>query len=113
MTEAASRIRPTVLVLDREGDETFGFVTAWEGEGKALIVFRGPEDAFGFQKHTGRYTPGEGFRVIGMDHQALEALLDKEGIEYVALPEPWTGKGMVDLFEASNFIAMLEESSRG
>ena len=110
MTEQAARIRPTVIVRDREGDETFGLGTAFEGEGRALIVFRGPEDAFRFQHHTGRYTPEEGYVVIGMDHQALDALLEREGIGYVAMPEPWTGKGRVGLFERGDFFAMLEES---
>ncbi len=109
MTEAAVRIRPTVLVLDREGDETLGFVTAFEGEGKALVVFRGPEDAFRFQAHAGRYTLEEGHVVIGMDHRALDALLAREGIGYVAMPERWTGEGRVDLFTRGNFFALLEE----
>jgi hypothetical protein len=26
------------------------------------------------------------------------------------MPEPWTGKGCVDFFEADAFIGMLEES---
>ena len=110
MTEEPLAITPTDIVRDREGDETFGLVTAFEGEDEALIVFRGPEDAFGFQEHVGRYTPEEGYRVIGMDHRALDALLEREGIGYVAMPEPWTGKGMVDLFERGDFFALLEES---
>lgn len=28
----------------------------------------------------------------------------------LCLPEPWTGEGFVDFFEAHDFIAMLEES---
>ena len=111
MTEQPFAVTPTVIVRDREGDETFGFVTAFEGEGKALIVFRGPEDAFRFQEHTGRFAPGEGYRVIGMDHLALVALLEMEGIRYVVMPERWVGGvAGVDLFEAKNFIRMLEES---
>ncbi len=111
MTEQAVGILPTVIMSDREGDETFGFVTAFEGEGRALVVFRGPEDAFAFQKQTGRYGPEEGCRVIGMDHEALDALLEREGIGYVAMPETWVGgDGRVDLFTADNFIRMLEES---
>ena len=70
MTEQPLAVTPTVIVRDREGDETFGFVTAnVMGEDEALIVFRGPEDAFAFQAHTGRCTPEEGYRVIGMDHR--------------------------------------------
>ncbi len=110
MTEQAVGILPTVIMSDREGDETFGFVTAWEGPVKALIVFRGPEDAFKFREQTGRYTSEEGCRVIGMDHEALDALLEREGIGYVAMPERWTGRGGVDLFTRDNFIRMLEES---
>ena len=26
------------------------------------------------------------------------------------MPEPWTGEGCMDLFKASDFIGMLEES---
>ena len=111
MTEqAAIRIRPTVIVRDREGDETLGFVTTFEGEGEALVVFRGPEDAFRFQAYAGRYTLEEGYIAVSMDHLALDALLAREGIGYVAMPERWTGKGRVDLFTRGNFVALLEES---
>lgn len=68
MREETIMITPTVLVLDREGDETFGFVTAWEGEGRALIVFRGPEDAFRFQQLEGLYTEREGYLVVSLTY---------------------------------------------
>ncbi len=106
-------VTPTVLMLDREGDETLGLVTAFEGEDKALIVFRGPEDAFRFQHHSGRYTLEEGYIAVGMDHEALDALLEREAIGYVAMPERWVGgDGGVDLFTRDNFFALLEESLR-
>ena len=32
------------------------------------------------------------------------------GCTHVAMPEPWTGEGSVDRFEAAAFIGLLEES---
>jgi hypothetical protein len=97
---------------DRPGDATYGFVTTIHPElGEALLVFCGPEEAFKFRAETGLYPAEEGYRVLGMGHDALDALLKLEGIGYVVVPEPWVGgDGGVDVFEADVFIEMLEES---
>ena len=48
-----------------------------------------------------------------MQHEAVESLLDKLGVGLVIMPEPWTGAGGVDTFDAADFVAMLQESERG
>ena len=99
-------VYPTVIV----DSGTLEVVTAGEGEDEALVVFRGPEDARRFQEHTGRHAPADGYKLIGMTHEAVASLLKRYGLRYVAMPEPWTGEGRVDVFKAGTFIAMLEES---
>jgi len=47
---------------------------------------------------------------VTLDLETVAALLEYLGLSYVAVPEPWTGEGAVDVFEAENFIRMLEES---
>ncbi len=104
---------PTVIVRLDERKGTLGVVTTGKGsEQEALIVFRGPEEAQKYQEHVGKHTSAEGYRLASLDLEELEALLVVWGLGSVAMPEPWTGEGMVDFFEASNFIAMLEESPR-
>ncbi len=46
-----------------------------------------------------------------MSKDALAALLDKHGLSWVAMPEPWTGEESsgVDLFSRGNFFRFLEE----
>lgn len=109
MSESTFVLAPTVILrLDAEG--TLGVVTAGEGPKEALIVFRGPEDARGYQRTTGKHTEAEGFKLIGMGEEALVALLDKLGLSMVAMPEPWTGdaSSRVDLFSRENFLRFLE-----
>lgn len=101
-------IRPTVLVSLDQAEGTLGVVTAGKGEDEALIVFRGPEDAWAFQEHDDRYSAAEGFSVVGMELPAISALLDKQGIGNVAVPEEWTGSGGVDTFTAANFLELLD-----
>ncbi len=102
---------PTVIVRVEGND--FGVVTTGKGEDEALIVFRGPEDAHKYQEQTGKYAAEEGFKLIGMDEEALAALLETQGIGLVAMPEPWVGgDASVDLFSASNFLRMLQEAPR-
>jgi hypothetical protein len=102
-------LAPTVLVR-LEGD-TFGVVTVGTGEDEALVVFRGPEDAWGYQRTTGKHTAEEGFMVLGLTDVALASMLDKHGLSWVAMPEPWTGEAAdrVDMFTAENFMGMLAE----
>ncbi len=111
MTAAAEVVHPTVIL--RMGEDTLGAVTAGKGEGEALIVFRGPQDARAFQASVGKWTAGEGYRLIGMNHAALASLVDLLGVRLVAMPERWTGAGGVDTFDAGDFVAMLEEREEG
>ncbi len=109
-SEATFTLAPTVILrLDAEG--TLGVVTAGEGPEEALLVFRGPEDARGYQRTTGKHATAEGFQLIGMGEEAVAALLDKHGLSWVLMPEPWTGDASsgVDLFTRENFIRFLEE----
>ncbi len=99
-------VHPTVLV--RSGS-TLDVVTVRDGGVEALLVFRGPDDAEGYRRTTGKHTAAEGFERVGVGRNALAALLDKQGISWVAMPEPWTGTGGVDLFAAADFLAFLDE----
>jgi len=105
-SEATFTLAPTVLV--RAGD-TLDVVTVQDGDLEALIVFRVPDDAAGYQQGTPKHAPAEGFERVGMKRDAIAALLDTQGIAWVAMPEPWTGKGGVDLFAAADFLAFLDE----
>jgi hypothetical protein len=85
-------------------------VTVGKGLDEALLVFRGPEDARAYQEATGNHGRGEGFEIVGMAREAVEALLEQHGLSRVAMPEPWTGTGRVDLFTAENFLRLLEHA---
>jgi hypothetical protein len=101
---------PTVLVrLDGDAVEV---VTAGGGADEALIVFRGFGDARAFQAGNPRYSGAEGFLAIGMEREAVAAVLGKHGLGWVHMPEAWTGeKGAgVDSFTAANFLGLLEAS---
>ncbi len=104
-------LAPTVPVRKLPG--RLGVVTARSGGKEALIVFRGPEDARGYQRTTGKHTAAEGFQLVGMGEEALAALLDMHGLSWVAMPEPWTGDSSsgVDLFTRENFLSFLAEST--
>jgi hypothetical protein len=103
---------PTTIMRVDEQEGKLGVVSAGHGPDEALVVFRGPEDAWAFQRTSGKYTEAEGCTVVGMDRNAVAALLDKQGLRYVAMPEGWTGdpSGRVDLFSAENFLKFLDES---
>ena len=101
-------ITPTVLFCDGEVDGTVDVFTVDPGGGDHLIVFRALEDAWAYQKHTGRTD----LKAIGMHHRALSRLLKVRRIEFVALPEHWPGEGTVDSYTAKDFIQMLEESAQ-
>ena len=103
-----STIAPTVLVR-LEGDE-FGVVTVGGEAGEALVVFRGSEDARAYQRTSGKHTADEGFEVVGLGMAALEAMLDKHGLSWVAMPEPWSGEAgdLVDFFTREAFHELLE-----
>ncbi len=112
MTEETIRVSPTVLVWWRPEEDSYGVVTAGEGAEKALVVFRNAEDARAFQGQTGKHTPAQGIEPKRAGLEELAALLEDQGIAWVAVPEAWTGEGMVDLFGAGDFLDMLETSPK-
>lgn len=98
-------IAPTVIV--RVAPESIGVVTVGKGSEEALLVFRGPEDARAYQEASGKHDRADGFEIVGMPLEAVEALLQKQGLSRVAMPEPWAGSGGVNLFSAENFLWLL------
>jgi hypothetical protein len=101
-------LSPTVIV--RFTPEKISVVTVGKGPDEALLVFRGPEDARGYQEAFGKHVRGLGFELVGMTREAVASLLDKHDLSYVAMPEPWTGDARVDLFTAENFLRLLEHA---
>jgi hypothetical protein len=104
-------LEPTVLYrMDPERDlqSTATVPTAY---GEALIVFRGPEDAQGYQRTTGKHTAEEGFKPVSLSGEEISGVLDIHGLSVVAMPEPWTGEASsgVDVFARDNFFRFLEE----
>jgi hypothetical protein len=106
--EEAITIVPPVLCRARRG--TLEAVTARHEGAHALIVFRSEEEAEKYRAATGKYPEEEGFKAVSIDHEHRANIIDKHGCSHVALPEPWTGEGSVDRFEAEAFVGMLEES---
>lgn len=109
-SEAEFVLAPTVIV--RLLPDCLGVVTATQDGKEALIVFRGPEDARGYQRTTGKHTEAEGFKLIGMSEEAVVAVLDTHELSWVLMPEPWTGDAVsgVDLFARENFLELLATS---
>jgi hypothetical protein len=104
-------LEPTVLYrmdLERDLQST---ATVPTEIGEALIVFRGPEDARGYQRTTGKHTDEEGFKPVNLDHEQVADVLAMHGLSVVAMPEPWTGEASsgVDVFAGEDFIRLLEE----
>ncbi len=113
MTEQATSgekftILPTVLI--RLGPESMEAVTVSGDDGEALVVFRGPEDAAGYQHDSGKHTADEGFERIGMTHEAIAALLEKHDLGWVLLTAPWDSDEEGSLFKAASFVRFLEAS---
>jgi hypothetical protein len=102
-------IRPTILC--RAGRGTLKAVTVDRGDGHTMIVFRSEEEAERFRQDTGKYPESEGFKAVNVDHEQLAAFLRVHRCTHVGMPEPWDGEGgVVDRFEAADFIGLLEES---
>jgi hypothetical protein len=102
-------LRPTVLI--QMHPDSFNVVTVEaEREAEALVVFRGPEDAAGYQRDSGKHTAEEGFERVGMAAGAIDALLRESGLEWVHLAAPWGTNEPGALFGAESFIWLLEES---
>ena len=112
MTDADGfTLTPTVLYrMDPERDLLAAATTPTE-IGEALLVFRSEEDAEAFRRATGRYPASAGFKAASLDQEGISGVLAMHGLDVVAMPEPWTGVGDVDLFEGENFIRLLEESA--
>ena len=105
-------VSPTVLAKLCSPD-CVAFASVGEGEGLALIVFRGMAEAERFQRATGKHTAEQGFKRVGLDHVALAHVLEAGAYPLVVMPGPWTGEGGVDTFDAAVFVEMLRESGRG
>jgi hypothetical protein len=104
-------LEPTVLYrMDPEHDRQ-STATVPTAYGEALIVFRGPEDAQGYQRTTGKHTDEEGFKPVSLSGEEISGVLDIHGLSVVAMPEPWTGEASsgVDVFSRDNFFRFLEE----
>src|SRR5215218_1610787 len=112
MTEATVHIEPTVLCRVGRSRGTLEMVTVDADDGRALLVFRSEEEAERYREHTGSYPESEGFKPIRVDHKDLANIIEMHGCTHVDMPEPWTGEGGVDRFEADVFVGMLEESLR-
>jgi hypothetical protein len=82
-----------------------GVVTADQGEGEALIIFRDLKEARSFQERTAT----EGCKLVGITREALRTLLNKYDLRWVAEPKSRTEEHMVDLVPAQVFIEMLDE----
>lgn len=101
----------TVTVIMRGRPESPDLVTIGKEEDtEALVVFRGPEDARAFQEVAGWCDERHGFELTDAGREDLAAILDERGLLYVAMPEPWTGEGGVDLFNADAFLLLLEDA---
>ncbi len=88
MTEATFTVRPTVIVRAGLAEDTYYMLTLGEGDDKALMVFRAPEEAAKYQQQTGNHAPEQGFRIVTFAADELEVLLEAHGLGYVAIPEP-------------------------
>ncbi len=79
--------------------------------GPALLVFRSEADAEAYRRDTGRFPASEGFGAVNVSDEEIADLLEMHGLSAVAMSEPWTGHGRVDLFSAENFLKLLEQST--
>ncbi len=117
--ETTLTIRPTVIARPGEAREGTLDVLAmpYEGGEKALVVFRDADDARAYQDHAGKHTLAEGYKLVAVNVEELTAILEVHELRYVAMPEPWTGEGVVDTFEADSFVVLLKgeapEAKRG
>jgi hypothetical protein len=110
MSDDVFTITPTVLYRLDPSRDLAGAATARTEIGEALLVFRSEADAEAFRRSTGRCPASEGFGAVNVDHEQIAHILAWHGLSVVAMPEPWTGRGRVDLFSAENFLQFLEES---
>jgi hypothetical protein len=86
-------------------EDRTGVVTADQGDGESLLVFRDLEEARGFQERTGK----EGCKLVGLSLEALRRLCNKYDFGWVAIPESPIEQHMVTLFTARAFIERLDE----
>ena len=82
-----------------------GAVTADQGEGEALIVFRDPREARDFRERTAT----ESYKLAEVTLEGLRTLLDKRDLGWVVVPKPRTGRHVADVFTARAFVEMLDE----
>ncbi len=112
MSDDTFTVHPTVLYRATAPDTLEAAVVDDPdgGERRALLVFRDEEEAEKYRAATGRYPASEGWRPVNLDHRDLANVVAMHGCTHVAMPEPWTGEGAVDFFDAGGFIGMLEAS---
>jgi hypothetical protein len=102
-------VTPTVLYR-MHGDKHAAAVVEEAGEGRALIVFRSVEEAEKYRNATGKHPASEGWKPVALELEDLGNVIEMHECTHVVMPEPWTGEGGVDFFEADAFIGMLERS---
>ncbi len=101
-------IYPTVLY--RAEPDTLTAAVVEGPKGRALLVFRSEGEAEKYRAGTGNSPEAEGWRAVNLGLEDLANVLAMHGCTHVAMPEPWTGEGLVDFFDAGDFIGMLEEA---
>ena len=60
------------------------------------------EEAEKYRQDTGKYPASDGWGSAALGLEDLEDVLKMHECTHVAMPEPWTGKGGVDFFAASD-----------
>ena len=99
-------VTPTIIHRD-----THTAAVVEHEDGRALIVFRSEEEAEKYRRHTGKQPEEEGFKPVAVDLEDLANIIRLHDCTHVAMPEPWTGNGLVDFFAAGDFIGMFRESA--
>ena len=100
----------TITVVYRAGGGTFEAAVADHERGRALFVFASEEEATEYRLRTGTYPAEEGFVNVPLDLTALEDLLGLHECTHVVTPVSLAGDGGPDLFDAGDFVGMLEEA---
>ncbi len=112
MSADALTIWPTVLYRTTATTMEAAVVDDPDGGARrALLVFRDEGEAEKYRAATGNNPAREGWRPVALDHEDLANVVALHGCSHVAMPQAWTGDGLVDYFDAGDFIGMLEEAA--
>ena len=95
-------ITPTVVRLTDSDGVRLVETPVPGGDARALVVCRSEEDACAFMETAG-YTEEGGYKPASVGHEELRVLLNACGLDQVAMPEAWTGSGLVNFFDAEGF----------